>query len=225
MTLPSVRFRFTGVLEGHLGLRDDDAGRQEVAASRLRITSQPWVTVRQVHGNECLAITDLGSSLEHSGPVADADALVTPLFDMPIAVFTADCCPVLLYSTRAIGVVHCGWRPTALGVVANSVEVMRDFGAGEVHAIVGPSIRSCCYEFSEPDLERLVEAFGGMLRGQTLSGRPSLDMKEFVTSRLHSAGVTIEHVSTVCTRCSPSYFSHRRADSQRQTLVAWRVAS
>jgi hypothetical protein len=99
---------------------------------------------------------------------------------------------------------------------------MRSLGATEVVGALGPCIHPECYEFSEPDLDRVAARYGQAVRGRASSGRPALDLPAAVSASLAGAGV--RHVSGVaaCTACAGGYFSHRaRHDRDRQALVVW----
>ena len=66
---------------------------------------------------------------------------------------TADCLPVIIvepdYPMAAI--VHAGWRGTAQKITQKAVEKMVMLGARreKIVALLGPSIRACCYEVGE----------------------------------------------------------------------------
>ena len=66
---------------------------------------------------------------------------------------TADCLPVIIvepdYPLAAI--VHAGWRGTAKKITQKAVKKMVMLGARreKIVALLGPSIRACCYEVGE----------------------------------------------------------------------------
>ena len=76
---------------------------------------------------------------EHTG--VDADAAITRAPLAKLAVRTADCVPVVLLGEDAIGVVQ------------NAAAAMRDLGADEIGAVIGPHIGPECYEFGTDDLD------------------------------------------------------------------------
>lgn len=81
-----------------------------------------------------------------------ADGLFTDQ-QRPIAVFTADCLPVLIASTdgRHVAAVHGGWKGLRAGILGNALRrfeqarVPRD----RLRVAIGPSIKPCCYEVSD----------------------------------------------------------------------------
>jgi polyphenol oxidase len=64
------------------------------------------------------------------------------------AIQTADCLPVLFcdMNGRVVGAAHAGWRGLANGILENTVSRMRDAGAGEIIAWMGPAIGPQCFE-------------------------------------------------------------------------------
>lgn len=81
------------------------------------------VCASQVHGDTVRTVTaaDLGIGLDEPEPW-QADGLVTDIPGVTLAVYSADCLPILLYDPvrRVVGAVHAGWRGTALGIAARA---------------------------------------------------------------------------------------------------------
>jgi YfiH family protein len=212
--LGGAQARWTGRAEGDLA-EDGPVGE----GRRRAVVDLPWTVLRQVHGAEVVTVTEPGWSWR-----APADGAAPAVPGAALAVLTADCAPVALASeTGVIGVAHAGWRGLAAGVINSTVAAMRALGAGPIAAVLGPCIRTRCYEFGAEDLDAVVSATGPEVRGVDAAGRPALDLAAGVLAALERAGVTsIEDVGT-CTACSSEHFSHRvRGDVARQAMVVWR---
>jgi YfiH family protein len=141
----------------------------------------------------------------------DADAFVTKQEGLPIAIRTADCVPVFLFDPikKAIGLAHAGWRGTKAQIAAKTIQTMRDkFGSQcyDLHAALGPAIRSCCYQVGPEFRDHFPEDV------QERQGHLYLDVIAANRRQLVKAGVLPEHIadSGVCTCCSQEYFSFRR---------------
>jgi copper oxidase (laccase) domain-containing protein len=187
--------------------------------------------VRQVHGSAVVVVPSEGPPGPETPPGADprvllageGDALVSSAAGVALVVLTADCASIALGSAEGVmGAVHAGWRGLEAGVVRRAVEAMEALGASEVVGALGPCIHPGCYEFSEPDLDRVAAALGDQVRGRTGAGRPALDLPAAVSAALAAAGARQRVGVDACTGCSGGYFSHRaRGDAGRQALVVW----
>ena len=187
----------------HVG---DDAAR--VAENRRLFAERRGVDVGavawmdQVHGAD-VAVVD-------AAPVTPpaVDALVTTRPGLLLAVLVADCVPVVLTSERVVAVAHAGRRGAAAGVVARTVERMRELGAGSLHAVLGPAICGQCYEVPEAMRDEVEAALPGAAC-TTRTGSAGLDLRAGLANQLTALGVAVD-VSQTCTAEAPHLFSHRR---------------
>ena len=169
-------------------------------------------------------------------PRRKADAIITKQRGVALTMSSADCIPLMFYDPieGAIAMAHAGWRGTARGIAAATVDAMAEqFGSlpRNIYVGIGPSIGSCCYEVTE-DVRRL---FIGQLQFdhmptalkyrklvresavfalKKLPERNSLRLDLWETNRnqLLIAGVLPEHIesSQICTSCEKDrFFSHR----------------
>jgi len=161
-----------------------------------------------------------GTHLPPAGaPIPGVDALVTADPGLWLAIYAADCVPVLVLdaATPAIAAVHAGWRGTAAGVVPAALDRMRTtFGtaAAQCRAVLGPAIGECCYEVDAP-VARAMEgaAWWPEAARPTGPGRWHLDLRTAIRRQLLDLGVPADHVTIVphCTACRADlFFSYRR---------------
>jgi hypothetical protein len=130
------------------------------------------------------------------------------------AVLTADCFPVVLRATRAVGIAHAGWRGAAAGVVDNLRDAMTNSGFAPESAFVGPGIGPCCFEVGA-DVAAHFEA----ATGETSWGTVSVDLRSVIRGQL--SGIEVWESST-CTMHDPGWYSHRRDGArERQAAIAW----
>jgi polyphenol oxidase len=213
--LPSglLRVVFTDRADGDFQV---DRPQDELETLRTGWMPAPWTWLRQVHGAEVVTVHRPGE-----GAGTSADAAVTAIAGCPLAVTTADCAPVVLVAEAGFAVVHAGWRGLVAGVVANAAAVLAPLGGRPVTSLVGPCINPTVYEFGAEDLDEAVAALGPEVRSRTASGSPALDMPRAVDLACQRAGWPPPTASPDCTS-GLRYFSHRtRADTGRQTAVAW----
>ena len=170
-------------------------------------------TVSQVHSDRVL---EFGA--QESDPIEHppADALWTERSRLAVAVKTADCVPILLADPagKRIAAVHSGWRGTELRVTQRVVEALARRGSRpeEMIAVIGPSIRTCCYHVSPSLAERFANSFGeAVVQGDPTE--PRLDLTLAIHRTLWEAGVPMDHIDVLshCTSCDEyNFFSHRR---------------
>jgi len=114
----------------------------------LGLDERKFITVRQVHGNRIAHIDSVPATDQC---FEDCDGMITRQGDVCLGVYVADCCAVYLVDekNRAIGLVHSGKKGTALGIVKNAIEAMRqEFGTDPSNLVVqlSPCIRPPHYE-------------------------------------------------------------------------------
>jgi YfiH family protein len=180
---------------GHVG--DDPIN---VKANRATLPSTQFMN--QVHGNDVVVVT------EYSETEPTCDALVTANPEISLAVMVADCIPLLLISESVVGAVHVGRAGLVKRVSINTIEAMRDLGAKNIHAVLGPSICGKCYEVPL-ELQVEVTAIHPDSYSTTRHSTPALDLQAGLVAELLEQNVSFE-ASTVCTLENASYFSHRR---------------
>ncbi|HEX7648644.1 MAG TPA: peptidoglycan editing factor PgeF [Noviherbaspirillum sp.] len=196
----------------NLGLHvEDDADyvRRNRALLRAELPSEPaWLN--QVHGN-----TVVDAALV-SAPV-DADASVTTQPGVVCAVQTADCLPVLFCDSggKVVGAAHAGWRGLASGVLENTVRRMRDAGAENILAWLGPAIGPSRFEVGQD----VFDAFAGQdpaaarafKAAQTTPRKYLADIYLLARQRLERQGVVQVSGGGFCTVSdSERFYSFRR---------------
>lgn len=187
---------------------------------RMTLTDQTHTaTVRLV--DEATA----GMGMSKASDVRDTDGLITVLTDTPLAVFVADCAPVLMYDrgSGAVAAVHSGWRGTRAGIAARALEQMAAaFGTKmqNVIAAVGPCIGKCCYEVGADFKEQWTRPEDRSLFEPRDGGKYHFDLKEANRRVLEQAGVREIYVTSECTCCKPELlFSHRASKGLRGNMA------
>jgi polyphenol oxidase len=173
------------------------------------------VEAEQVHGAGVAVVGDA----DVGTVVLGADALVTASAAVWLAIYAADCVPVLILdpAVPAVAAVHAGWRGVAAGVVPETFRRMREILGtlpSRCAAALGPAIGGCCYEVDAP-VARAMEgrAWWPDAARPTGPGVWKLDLQEAVRRQLSALGVPSRGVETIalCTRDRPDlFFSYRR---------------
>ena len=193
------------------------------------IKNRSFVCGKQVHGSKVHIAT--ASDLRPAygkGFMNECDGYVTNLSDVPLAIFTADCVPLLLEDkvSHVAGAVHCGWRSTVADIEKNAIDAFISLGSNpaDIHAAIGPAIDRCCFEVGG----EVIDAVRSLI-GQDASGyytergdKFMLDLRGVVCHRLIALGLDPKNIEKVgdCTMCNPqTYYSHRYSNGSRGSLA------
>ena len=187
-------------LGDHVG---DDAA--DVLRNRSVVTAKhgPVQFMSQVHGNRIAVIEEV------TDEAPTADALVTGIPGITLAVMVADCIPLLLNSNEVVAAVHVGRRGLVNGVAIKTIELMREMGAQDISATVGPAICGRCYEVSA-DIHQEVVSIFPMADSRTNSGSLALDLPKALIAVLHNARIDVDVNQGACTVEDSDLFSYRR---------------
>jgi polyphenol oxidase len=207
-----MRYRFTNRTGGsssgafaslNLGTHVNDE-LATVLSNRALLANEvgPVQYMSQVHGNRVAVI----EAVTDEDPTADA--LVTGIPGISVAVLVADCIPLLMYSKHSVAAVHVGRKGLVNGVALATLEIMREMGANEITAIIGPAICGACYEVSQ-ELHDEVATLHPMARSRTLQGTPALNLPAALIAVLGAHGVKVIDESR-CTVENADLYSYRR---------------
>lgn len=195
------------------------------------VINKEFVCGEQVHKNNVhiATIKDLRPAYG-PGKMNVADGYVTNLKNVPLAIFIADCVPVLLEDIvhGVIGAVHCGWRSTVLDIQKNAIDAMLSLGATTdcINVAIGPAIDKCCFEVGGEVIEAVEELLGKESAKNFYEKRGEkfmLDLRGVVKERFLNLNIKKENIEIVgdCTMCNPKLFwSHRYTKGERGSQAA-----
>ncbi len=166
----------------------------------------------QVHAGHVVVVT-------HPGRFPETDGLVTNKPGVVLTIQVADCLPVYLYdpNKQALGLVHAGWRGSALQIAAKAVRLMQtEYGSrpADLIACLGPSIGPCCYEVGEDVSQHFSSKH--FIRNR-------LDLLSVNSGQLIDSGLQLKNIteSRLCTACHAAWFySYRREKGQTGRMMA-----
>lgn len=217
----------------NLGSRCGDEA-DAVATNRTRLVEAARLPaaphwLRQVHGT---GVVRFGEGMVETAPRDDdgepeADAAVTSVPGVVLAILTADCLPVVLAARDGseVAAAHAGWRGLAGGVLEATVAAMRT-APGDVLAWLGPAAGADAYEVGREVFDAFVDPdpdAGAAFRA-TRPGHWHVDLYALARRRLAAAGVTRVFGGGLCSISDPvRFFSHRRDQrTGRMATLVWR---
>lgn len=156
---------------------------------------EPLVQCQQVHEDVAVWVDEKTPDV-----VKGADALVTRKPNITIAVFTADCVPVLFADpgAKVIGVVHAGWRGTALEITRKTFEFigMKPFN---FRVAIGPAICQKCFVVDE-EIARQFDT-EVVRESEEEEGKFHVDIVQANINQCLEVGVPEKNIE-VCRRCT-----------------------
>jgi YfiH family protein len=180
-------------------------------AEAMGVEPDHLITVHQVHSADVVTVT---------GPLSErprADAMVTTVPGVALAVLTADCQPVLFadVGNGVIGAAHAGWRGALDGVLEATVSAMEGLGADRrrIKAVIGPSISQAAYEVGPEFIEEFLaeDRDNDRFFANGVGGRYQFDLTGFGLHRLRQSGIGQAEWTRHCTYGDPErFYSYRR---------------
>ncbi len=178
--------------------------------------------INQIHSNQVLVIDDV-AKIHGKQNLPKADAIVTNVAKLAIAIFTADCGAILLYDEKAIiiAAVHAGWRGAQSGIIKNAILEMQKLGSDivNIHAIIGPMIHQKSYQITQEFYDNFLTENTGNKKffknDDQHQGRYLFDLPAYIAQKLQQAGVrNIENTDIDTYPKDSTFFSYRRATHQ-----------
>lgn len=204
----------------HVGDASDLVLQNRALLRRLLPSEPAWLS--QVHGS-CA----LDAALAQDAPQADACIATQP--GVVCAIQTADCLPVLFCDVggKVVGAAHAGWRGLAGGVLENTLSCMRDAGAGDITAWMGPAIGPQCFEVGQEVFDAFAARDAAMVTAfQAVAGQPEkylADIYALARKTLWNAGVEKVFGGGRCTVSESALFYSYRRDrtTGRMASLIW----
>ncbi|BFM99420.1 peptidoglycan editing factor PgeF [Moraxella sp. K02] len=209
------------------------------------LKSVHWLN--QIHGNDIYQVTDkIGTA------AISADAHITRLPNVALAIMTADCVPVMIATEAAddnklIAAIHAGWQGLNKNIIAKTVQKMVhqfDLAAGDNapaemhkvtrgwHAWIGASIAQSSYEVDSRVKDAVLsvlnvsEAVAIRLFQPNADkvGHYFADLPAIAELQLKACGIHQVHKSGLNSHSDARFYSYRR-QTQHQLPATGRMAT
>ena len=209
------------------------------------LNSIHWLN--QIHGNDIYQVTDkIGTA------AISADAHITRLPNVALAIMTADCVPVMIATHAAddnklIAAIHAGWQGLSKNIIAKTVQKMVhqfDFAAGdnapaEMHKVtrgwqawIGASIAQSSYEVDSRVKDAVLSVLNVSEVVATQLFQPNADkvghyfadLPAIAELQLKACGIHQVHKSGLDSHGDARFYSYRR-QTQHQLPATGRMAT
>ncbi len=122
----------------------------KIVKEKISKNSKKIFLLHQIHSNKFIFI---GKNFRFNKKKVKADAVITDQSQIPIAVLTADCVPILLYENKKniVAAIHAGWKGAYKGIIDNVINFMIKKGCKKknIFAAVGPCIGRTSYNVKD----------------------------------------------------------------------------
>ena len=130
----------------------------KIVQHKISKKSKNIFLLHQVHSNNLIFIDE---NFKFNKKKIKADALITNQKNLPIAVLTADCVPVLLYekNKNIIAAIHVGWKGAFKEIIKRVISLMLRKGCKRnfITAAIGPCIRQGSYNVKDDFKKRFIK--------------------------------------------------------------------
>ncbi len=191
-----------------------------LAAAALGVETDAMFFLSQVHGT---AVEEVTGALSREPGARDrfmqreADAVLSAVPGVAVAVRTADCVPILV-GDRASGAavaIHAGWRGVVRGVIEAALARLgaSPATARELVVAIGPHIGPSAFEVGADVAAELEAASPESGVVALAGGKPRVALGRIVRAKLRALGIPESQIDDVpgCTFSEPErFFSFRR---------------
>ena len=209
------------------------------------LNSIHWLN--QIHGNDIYQVTD-----KISAAAICADAHITRLPDVALAIMTADCVPVMIGTdvtddNKLIAAIHAGWQGLSKNIIAKTVQKMvhqfdfaaRDNATAEMqkvtrgwYAWIGASIAQSSYEVDSRVKDAVLSVLNVSEAVATQLFQPNADkvshyfadLPAIAELQLKACGIHQVHKSGLDSHSDTRFYSYRR-QTQHQLPATGRMAT
>ncbi len=209
------------------------------------LNSIHWLN--QIHGNDIYQVIDkIGTA------AISADAHITRLPNVALAIMTADCVPIMIATdatddNKLIAAIHAGWQGLSKDIIAKTVQKMvhqfdfaaRDNAPAEMqnvtrgwHAWIGASIAQSSYEVDNRVKDAVLSVLNVSEAVATQLFQPNADkvghyfadLPAIAELQLKACGIHQVHKSGLDSHSDARFYSYRR-QTQHQLPATGRMAT
>lgn len=186
--------------------------------------------LNQVHGTDIAVIKSENDAMDAvwkgqgtaPSKIFQADAAVTNVKGLGLAIQVADCQAIVLYDPQkeVIANIHSGWRGSVADIIGRCIDTMvTRFGCNpaSIRAGISPSLGPCCAQFI--NYKREIPETMWQYKEKD---RPYFDFRQISRDQLGAQGVLDEHIEIMglCTRCRTDLFFSFRANKTTGRFAA-----
>jgi len=187
----------------------------QIVRKKISDKAKNIILLHQVHSNKFIFIDKKYSNKNKP----KADAVITNQRNLPIAVLTADCVPILVFDNqrKMIAAIHAGWKGAFKGIISKVIKFMIKRGSKtkNIIAVIGPSISVKNYEVQKDFYKKFTRKDKTSHKFFKMSKEKLyFNLSSYVKSLILKSGVKkIEKIDVDTFDAKNKFFSARRSKS------------
>ena len=188
----------------------------ETVSNKINAKSKKIVLLNQTHSSKFYYI---GKSSKLNNNKFNGDALITNKKNLPIAILTADCAPILIHDDdkQMIAAIHAGWKGAYKDIVEKVVKFMIKKGCSpeNITAAIGPCISSNNYEIKEDFIKKFIKKNKkNVIFFKKTKGKNYFNLNRYIHFQLKSLNIKkIDIINKDTFNPKNNFFSARRSIS------------
>lgn len=231
--IPFIKHFFTlrhnGLGQSGFGYLKQDSSETLATFKALGLADCTVAFTKQAHTDEIKIIETLEDAIDFNQSEEPFDGLMTQLVNVALWTVYADCTPVYVVDlkTRAIGIVHSGWRGTVKEIAPKLIQMMQGrYGTDikDLAIVIGPSIGVEHFEVGQEVVDAYVEAFGqieGMIDYSYT--KPHIHVRLAIEASLLKLGIEKQQIE-ISDRCTyteaDDFYCFRRQGQEAGRMAA-----
>ena len=190
----------------------------QIVKKRISRSAKDIFLIHQIHGNKFVYI-DKNYKLKKK---PKADAIITNQKNLPIAVLTADCVPILICDKKKnyIAAIHAGWKGAYKGIVEKVIKFMikKDCKLKDITAVIGPCIAVENYEVKKDFIKRFLKKDQkNQIFFKKIKNKNFFNLSKFIFAQLKNLKVkNIDIINKDTFNVKNNFFSARRSISRNE---------
>lgn len=166
--------------------------------------------MEQTHSTNIASVENISKDMT----LRNSDGLYTESTSIALVIKTADCIPLVISNKSGdfILAAHLGWRGLHQSFVNQLLKFLSPYSkVGDLTAHIGPSIRRCCYSFSDEPTQSKDPAWQPFITKK--GSKWHIDLSGFTKSQLELKGLSPKNIidNGICTYHNREHFSHLRS--------------
>ena len=191
----------------------------QIVKKKINKSAKDIFLLHQVHSNKFIYIDD-----KYKLKIKPkADAIITNQKNLPIAVLTADCAPILICDNKKnmIAAIHAGWKGAHKGIIKKVIKFMIKKGCKleNITAVVGPCIAVENYEIKQDFIKKFLKKdIKNKIFFKKIKNKNYFNLNKYIYSQLKNLKVkNIDVINKDTFNAKNNFFSARRSISRNES--------